>query len=211
MSGFFRVSLEEKAILVKQNADLSASIANLSATNATLIAAQENASTRVATIEHGGDATATRNGFIATAALQQKNAITKFSKKMMTRLIRSSTRRVAAIGGEAIPYLGVPVLLSMATLDAKDSCDSVKEMNELNNEMGVELSGESEVCNITIPSKDQVLDSLRNNWRQSYKVAAESVNQFGVRIPAIPPAVSWKEALPLMKSVVGRLPKLTDF
>ena len=203
--------LDEKTSLVKQNAELSASIANLSAANATLIAAQANTCTKAATIEHGSDETNTRNGLMATAALQQKNAIAKFSKKMMNRLIRSSTRRIAAIGGEAIPYLGVPVLLSMATLDAKDSCDSVKEMNEMNKELGGELSGENEICSITIPTKDQVMESLRTNWRQSYKVAAESVNQLGARIPPIPPVVSWKEALPLMKSMVGHLPKPSDY
>jgi hypothetical protein len=202
---------DEKASLVKQSAELSASIANLSAANATLIAAQANTSTRAETIEHASDETTTRNGFMATAALQQKNAITKFTKKMMTRLIRSSTRRIAAIGGEAIPYLGIPVLLSMATLDAKDSCDSVKEINELNKELGGEISGENEICSITVPTKDQVMESLRTNWRQSYKVAAESVNQFGARIPSIPPVVSWKEALPLMKSMVGHLPKPSEY
>lgn len=84
------------------------------------------------------------------AAKSRKVAARKFGTRLTTRTKRVAAASVAAIPAEAIPFLGVGVLLAGTAYELYEACESMKDLDELYAGLGMadEVPGNvvREVC-----------------------------------------------------------------
>jgi len=102
------------------------------------------------------------------------------------RLAKGVARNTASIPAESIPYVGIGVILSMTALDIHDACSTMKDINGLLRMLG---QGEEnpDVCGKKLPTREEVMASLKTNWKSSMEQAREQARavQTGVQFPEI--------------------------
>jgi hypothetical protein len=115
------------------------------------------------------------NGKQAKTIVQNVNA----------RLLNGLKRGIAALPGEAVPYIGVGVSVGVIALDSYDACQTSKDFNTLL----VMLNQPPQPmpnCQVVIPTVDQVLTSAQTEWRTSYgRVRDEAKQVLQVPVPEI--------------------------
>ena len=84
-------------------------------------------------------------------AFKKRKAVTrKFGNRLTARTKRVAAASVAAIPGEAIPLLGVGILVAGSAYELYEACESMKDLDELYAGLGMtdELPGDvlGEVC-----------------------------------------------------------------
>ena len=88
------------------------------------------------------------------AAKSRKAATRKFGTRLATRTKRVAAASVAAIPAEAIPFLGVGVLVAGTAYELYEACESMKDLDELYAGLGMadELPGDvvREVCEVEL-------------------------------------------------------------
>lgn len=115
-----------------------------------------------------------------------KAAAKKLSASVATRATRGVARHVGGAAGESIPVVGTAVVAAMLALDVVDACDLMKEVNEMNRSVGVDVVDEQRVCGVKVPDQKQLAADVSKNWQAAYIAAANAVGN----PPAIP-QVSW--------------------
>jgi uncharacterized membrane protein YraQ (UPF0718 family) len=107
---------------------------------------------------------------------KQKNRLRKakiskahrISKRVALRTAKNVSLNVSSVVGEAIPYLGIGVILAVTASDVYAGCETIKDTNELLNLLDDEglKAEETQVCGMKIPTKQQVKESIKNNIRE---------------------------------------------
>jgi hypothetical protein len=90
------------------------------------------------------------------------------AKQVSRRIAQRTARNVASdlttMVGEATPYLGIGLVVASTALDAKDGCDTMKDVNEilaaLEDEQGPEDS--NQVCGIKMPTTEELTHSIKD-------------------------------------------------
>jgi hypothetical protein len=101
------------------------------------------------------------------------------------RLLNGLKRGVAALPGEAVPYIGVGVSVGVIALDVYDACQTSKDFNQLLALMGQTQQPISN-CHVLIPTVDQVLTNAQTEWRTSYARVRDEAKQMSLTpIPEI--------------------------
>jgi len=119
---------------------------------------------------------------------RSKTAAKKLSASVATRTTRGVARHVGGAAGESIPVVGTAVVAAMLALDVVDACDLIKEVNEMNRSVGVDVEDEQQVCGVKVPDQKQLAADVSKNWQAAYLAAANAVG----KPPAIP-QVSWND------------------
>ncbi|MGI9569436.1 MAG: hypothetical protein ACR2PH_06800 [Desulfobulbia bacterium] len=87
-----------------------------------------------------------------TSAIKRKAATRKFGTRLATRTKRVAAASVAAIPGEAIPFLGFGILMAGTAYELYEACESMKDLDELYAGLGMEddVPGDvvREVCEV---------------------------------------------------------------
>lgn len=111
---------------------------------------------------------------------QAKATVSKVHK----RLAKSVSRNLAALPGEAIPYLGMGVALAVTSLDIHDACETMKDFNDL---LRIMDQGEEnpDLCGQKVPTVDEVLASAKSGWRTSVQLIAEESKSFNITAPDV--------------------------
>ena len=117
-----------------------------------------------------------------------KMAAKKLSTSVATRATRGVARHVGGAAGESIPVVGTAVVAAMLALDVVDACDLIKEVNEMNRSVGVDVEDEQWICGVKVPDQKQLAADVSKNWQAAYLAAANAVG----KPPAIP-QVSWND------------------
>ena len=126
-----------------------------------------------------------------------------FSRSIARRTFNRVSRHIAAAGGAAVPYVGAGVISGMARLDARDACELLEELNELNRALDLEPAETSRLCTMQIPTSDQILAQVLANWRTAYAISAAWANQYQAVLPQEPPVVPHAGANDLWMAVFG--------
>lgn len=146
-------------------------------------------------------------------------AIKKFSKRMVARSAMTTTRNLSSLSGQAVPILGVAVIAAVTAWNVHDSCETVKELNTLNAELALEPHVEKDnqkVCGVDIPSKEEILTEVQENWYAAYEEARITINQAADEIPDMPeiPELSWaikKFWTPLQEQLGSFIIRIPDY
>ena len=92
-------------------------------------------------------------------------AVRKFGNRLNARTKRVATRSVAAIPAEAIPYLGIAVLITGTAYELYEACQSVQDLEILYDALSLNespLVAVSAACDPVLPSASSVWDSVKD-------------------------------------------------
>ena len=105
----------------------------------------------------------------------QKNngAVKKTSGKIARRSVTLVARNVSSMAAEAIPLAGTAVIVAVTAWDVYDSCQTLKELNEMSTEIGIEPEDENRVCGVHVPTQKELMDQLKSDSKEAYDTARE--------------------------------------
>jgi hypothetical protein len=85
------------------------------------------------------------------------------SQRITKRTLKNVATNVTSVAGEALPYLGAALVISVTVADVKDGCDTVRDIKEILRILEVDSieDHESEVCGMKVPSIDEVLTNIK--------------------------------------------------
>lgn len=86
-------------------------------------------------------------------------AVEDTTTRVGRRIAANAGRNIGSMFGEAIPFVGIGVIVAATTWEIKDSCDTMKDLHELDvafNPSNAAQDGAQEVCGMAVPSKAEV-------------------------------------------------------
>ncbi|NQY03407.1 MAG: hypothetical protein HRT76_09130 [Halieaceae bacterium] len=97
---------------------------------------------------------------------KRRAAVRKFGNRLSARTKRVATRSVAAIPAEAIPYLGIAVLITGTAYELYEACQSVQDLEILYDALSLNESppegAVSAACDPVLSSASSVWDSVKD-------------------------------------------------
>ena len=200
---------------VKRRSDVQKATGAIEAEKKAILAAKAEVEAKHAALEKSHKVIEAEKAAVTKArdVLQEKTArraaaTSSFAKKVSVRTVKTVARNVSGMAAEALPYVGIAVMVGITALEIKDACDTLKDMNELKVAFELPKEDESVVCGLKVPTAQDVLTSIKTSGQAAYKTAAESINQAGGAVMSVEvPSVSWGQIRELAGSVVGRAGK----
>ena len=96
----------------------------------------------------------------------------KITKRMAKRTIRVAKINLLSVPAEAIPYVGIPIIAAVTTFEIKNSCDTMKDINELDklfsNEEVIEV-GDTKICAMKVPTLRELIAAIRKSPEEIYE------------------------------------------
>ncbi len=97
------------------------------------------------------------------------------SARMATRSAANAMRNASSVPAEAIPVVGTAIVLGVTAWDLKDACETLKDLNELNTSFNHQPVDHARVCGMTVPTQEEVVNNIRDNWKAIYNDAARQL------------------------------------
>jgi hypothetical protein len=114
----------------------------------------------------------TKSSMVNQKKLIRSNATT-LTKRIRKRTAKGIARNITASFGEAVPYIGISVVVSSIAWDLKDACDDMKDMDELLTIFNSSSDDETKkVCGMKAPNTEELKNSFGDKLDQ-IKVAVE--------------------------------------
>jgi hypothetical protein len=129
-------------------------------------------------VTHGG-----RKKLVSEAVEQTTQRVTK-------RTAAGATRNVAATFGEAVPVIGVGVVVAATAWELKDACDTMKDLHELEVALNPEKANDAsvqEVCGLRVPSKEEIWAKVKASPGAAWQMAKDAMPE----LPELP-SIDWK-------------------
>jgi len=134
----------------------------------------------VATIASTAVATALSGMFTAvtgfsTVVGRNKETVGNITKRISKRTVKAAARNAGSLAAEAIPYVGVAVIIGVTTLDLIDACDTMREIQSLNKEFRLESSASedaNDVCGKKIPDIETIWTDAKAGPEKAWEEAA---------------------------------------
>ncbi len=131
-----------------------------------------------------------------------REAVGETADTVSARAAKSAARETASMAGEALPYLGVAVIVGVTAMEINDLCQTIRDMNSLKRAFNTELEPSEEeltVCSMTVPSREELwtatLEAPGAAWDYS-KAAIPSLEDLrDIELP------SWSDVLGLWNVV----------
>jgi hypothetical protein len=142
-------------------------------------------------------------------ARQRSQAVSHASKSLAARLSTRVVTSAATAGGKIIPVAGAGLVVAGVAWDVYDACETLKMINELNQEFGLDVQPADRVCGFPIPTQSQLLSKVKDNWKQAHRSAADALlNSGGPTITISPPQLGLQNVKDWVCPVVGRADSL---
>lgn len=103
-----------------------------------------------------------KNAELTRTSAARAVTVKKFSNRLATRSVVNATRNLSSIAAEAVPIVGVAVVIGVTAWDLYDACETLKDVNELNTAFGHQQEDSSKVCGMKVPTIKQVMDQVRS-------------------------------------------------
>lgn len=162
--------------LTNRNAELVARTETLTTENARLATELEN--TRV-----------TYRGETRLA----KEAVADTSDRMSRRVTAAAARNTASMAGEALPFVGVAVIVAATTWELHDACELMSDLHELDVAFNPDAAIDgAEVCGTKVPTAAEVWASVRESPGAVWTAATGLYAELGARENPLP---RWYETL----------------
>ena len=99
-----------------------------------------------------------------TSAINRKATTRRFGTRLTSRTKRVAAKSIAAIPAEAIPFIGVAVLIADTGYELYAACETVKDLDQLYVELGmadaVADDAMHSVCQPELPDAGEVWDGV---------------------------------------------------
>jgi len=100
--------------------------------------------------------------------------------------------------GEAIPYLGTAIIVGVTALEISDLCATLKDMTALKKAFSpdlLETDEELEVCSIKVPSKEEIIATVKASPQKAWIAAKEASPSWEEIKNMEMPDVNWSDLL----------------
>jgi hypothetical protein len=192
--------------LEKKHASLAASTKNLVVESNKLAAVTTTLAKQHSSLETSYKDLDRRHSDLTRVAQNNANIVRKTTKRLAVRSASNAARNSTSAAAEAIPYVGIAIILGVTAWDLHDACETLKDANELNAAFGQAREDQETVCGITVPTKKEIIAKASENWRVVYASAAESLNSAGKAIVDVrPPTPSWPDIRGMLCPVIGQV------
>ncbi len=111
------------------------------------------------------------------------------SSRLSRRHYRSGVRNLASLPGEALPFVGIPIAVAGVALDVADSCETLRDLNELHRAFGLpEIQEAKVICDNTklIPTTDALVTQISHGWESAYQNSVVAINNAQKSVPRVP-------------------------
>lgn len=98
------------------------------------------------------------------------------SKSVIKRSAKSAAKNVTSVFGEAVPYFGTALIISVTADDVIDACDNIREMNDMAAffETDSDLDQQNTVCGTKVPSADEIKATIKQSIGSSIEQAQQT-------------------------------------
>ena len=94
----------------------------------------------------------TTTGNLVDQLGKMRSSISPVAKRSRDRLVVSVGRSIVTAPGKALPYAGIPIVIGLTAWEIKDLCDTIRDMNEIQQATGeLEAGAEGEPIDCTRP------------------------------------------------------------
>lgn len=101
-------------------------------------------------------------------------AVSETAEKVSRRVTASTTRNISSMAAEALPWIGIGVVVTATTWEVKDACELMKDLHELDVAFNPENAiDEREVCGMQVPTRDELWRSVKSSPGAAWDQAAE--------------------------------------
>jgi hypothetical protein len=129
----------------------------------------------------------------------QKKLLSEAVKTTTQRIARrtaiDATRNVTSTFGEAVPAVGVAVIVGVSAWELKDACDTMSDLHDLDVAIDPSLANDpsvSEVCGLKVPTKEEIWAKVSASPEEAWNGAKALMPELPEmpELPAIPD-VDW--------------------
>ncbi len=127
----------------------------------------------------------------------RNQAVELTADSISKRAVKTSSRSVSSMAGEALPYLGTAVIVGVTALELKDLCDTIKDMTELKRSFNPELQhaeDETTVCSMKVPSKEELWETAKASPEMAWAAAKDATPTLEDIQNYEFPNINWTEA-----------------
>ncbi|WP_223429052.1 hypothetical protein [Tateyamaria pelophila] len=106
--------------------------------------------------------------------MEAAKAVSYHTSRVSRIVTRSALRNVGSMAGEALPFIGIGVIVGVTGWEISDACASLKENYELNIAFNPEeaiAEGVQSVCTIKVPSSDEIIEEIKNSPAEAWASA----------------------------------------
>lgn len=84
------------------------------------------------------------------------------SRNIKKRIARNLTLNVSSMAGEAVPYIGIGLIVTVTAADVAAGCATAKDVNEIISivDGNPDHDAAEEICGISVPSIDEVKNAI---------------------------------------------------
>lgn len=109
-------------------------------------------------------------------------AVKDTTQRVARRTAIDSARNVSSTFAEAVPAVGVAVIVGVSVWELKDACDTMRDLHELEVAVDPSVANDpsvTEVCGLRVPSKEEV-------WAKVVASPAEAWEGAKAMVPDLP-------------------------
>jgi hypothetical protein len=105
-----------------------------------------------------------------------REAVKDTSGRLARRVSIASSRNVASVFAESLPFVGVGVIVGATLWEVKDSCEMMKDLHELDVAFNPEnaIDG-TEVCGLRVPDRAEVWHTIRESPADAWGAAKANI------------------------------------
>jgi len=121
-----------------------------------------------------------------------QEAVTRATRKIKVRTVNLATADLSATAAQALPWIGVAVVVAATGFDLKMSCDTMKDMRDIEvavNPGAADDPDVDRVCGLKVPTEDEIWAAIKASPGAVWQNAKEALNW----LPAMPtmPEFGW--------------------
>ena len=129
-----------------------------------------------------------------------EKAVTLVTRRMQTRAAKWAATDLAATAGQALPWIGIGVVVAATTYDLKNTCDTMTDAHALELAFQKDATDTAEVdsvCGLKVPTAEEIWTEIAASPGQVWDATKSVLSGLPDVMPQItwpsPPDMSWLE------------------
>lgn len=118
-----------------------------------------------------------------------EEAVALTTSRVRNRTVKLAAADLSATAGQAIPWIGVGVVVAATAYDLDMSCQTMKDMKALEQALdptSVDERDVSQVCGMKVPTADEVWEAVKASPGQAWNAAASVLSGLPSVMPDLP-------------------------
>ena len=102
-------------------------------------------------------------------------AVNETADLVSGRARNSASRELGSMAGEALPWVGTAVIVGVTTLELRDLCQTITDMNELKRAFDPTLvpdENQRTVCSMEVPTRQELWEATKSSPQRAWEQAS---------------------------------------